>query len=155
MLTFASVDDVRGSVGTDLGTSRWCRIDQDRIATFAAATDDDQWIHVDPDRAATGPYGTTIAHGFLTLSLIPFLVRDIYRLENTTMSVNYGMDRVRFPAPVPVGSKIALNTTLVSVEDAGSAVHLKLRHTVLIEGAAKPACVVDYISRVVFDSSET
>ena len=104
MKVFDSIDAILAAVGQPLGASDWVTLTQERVNTFADATDDHQWIHVDPERAANGPYGTTIAHGYLTLSLVPILVQQIYKVDGLSMQVNYGVDKLRFPAPVPVGS---------------------------------------------------
>jgi acyl dehydratase len=152
MKTIASVADAVSAVGQELGVSGWLLIEQDRIDAFAAATGDHQWIHVDPERAkAESPYGTTIAHGFLTLSLIPALSKQCYVVENAKMGINYGLNKVRFIAPVRVGSRIRIRSELVDVAKIDEAtVHLTVRHTVEIEGVPKPAAVAEIIARTVF-----
>jgi acyl dehydratase len=136
------LDDLRALSGTDLGHSDWMEVTQDRIDTFADATDDHQWIHVDPDRAAEGPFGATIAHGYLTLSLIIPLYKQLLSVHDTKMGVNYGLDKVRFPAPVKVGSKIRMAARLDEVVDvAGDGVELRLDCAIEIEGSDKPAVV--------------
>jgi acyl dehydratase len=146
MRTFASLDEFVAAKGEDLGTSSWHEISQDRVNAFADATGDHQWIHVDVERAASGPFGGTIAHGYLTVSLLPVFMMEIYRVENLTMGINYGLDRVRFPAPVPVGSRIRATATLTDVKQThlGVLAHIRLR--VEVEGQAKAACVADTLS---------
>src|SRR4051812_17515001 len=117
MRTFTSAAEIHAAAGAELGTSDWLTVDQQRIDTFAEATGDFQWIHVDPDRAKDGPYGKTIAHGYLTLSLLPLLVGQIYSVENARMRVNYGLNKVRFVAPVPVGSRVRARSELLDVSD--------------------------------------
>jgi acyl dehydratase len=151
MITLASIDDVTDRVGQELGHSDWVEITQERVDTFADATGDHQWIHVDVDRAAEGPFGTTIAHGYLTLSLGPALLHDVVEWRNTRMGINYGLDKVRFPAPVPVGSRVRLAATLVAAEPVGDdGVQVTLRTTFEIEGGTKPACVADLVLRYFF-----
>ncbi len=144
-LVIRGVADLRANVGKELGTSEWLRVDQARIDLFADATDDHQWIHVDAQRAQTGPWGGTIAHGFLTLSLLPALLAQTYRLEDFSMVVNYGLDRVRFPAPVPAGSRIRASSTLTEVIDRPPAVQGKITATVEIEENDKPACIAELL----------
>lgn len=150
MRIFKSADELRDAEGTELGTSSWHAIDQDRINTFAEATGDHQWIHVDPERAASGPFGTTIAHGLLTLSLFPAMTGEVYRVEGTRQAINYGLNKVRFPAPVPVGSKLRGSVTLLSVADVESGVQVTVRTTIEREGAGKPVCVAESVSRLYF-----
>ena len=147
-MTFASIDELRAAVGTALGSSDWIDIDQHRIDLFADATDDHQWIHIDPERAAAGPFGTTIAHGFLTLSLLTRLGEGLVDVEGTKMGVNYGLNRVRFPAPVPVGSRIRAHTRLLSVDDVPGGVQVVTEVTVEREGGDKPVCVAESLSRI-------
>jgi acyl dehydratase len=147
-MAFASIDDLRTAVGTDLGSSDWVDIDQQRIDLFADATGDHQWIHVDPERAAAGPFGTTIAHGFLTLSLLPHLEEGLLDVAGTTMGVNYGLNKVRFPAPVPVGSRVRAHVRLLSVDDVPSGVQVVKQVTIEREGSDKPVCVAESVSRV-------
>jgi len=135
------------AVGRHLGYSEWLEIDQHRIDLFAEATGDHQWIHVDPQRAAAGPFGKTIAHGYLTLSLANLFLPEIMQVENTSMGVNYGCEKVRFPAPVPVGSRIRGGGEVISVEEVKGGVQVVVRITIEIEGSDRPACVVDTISR--------
>jgi acyl dehydratase len=147
-----SIDDAIASVGQALGVSDWKEIDQERIQAFADVTEDHQWIHVDVDRAAAeGPYGATIAHGFLTLSLIPVLCQQNYRVENRKMGLNYGLNKVRFLAPVVEGSRVRVRSELLDVtEVADDVVNLTIRNTVELDGSDKPAAVADMITRVVF-----
>ena len=135
------------AVGQHLGFSDWLEIDQERINLFAEATGDHQWIHVDPERAAAGPFGKTIAHGYLTLSLANLFLPQIMRVDNTSMGVNYGCEKVRFPAPVPVGSRIRGGGEVISAEELKGGVQVVVRMTIEIEGGDRPACVIDTISR--------
>lgn len=123
------------------------QIDQQRIDQFAEATGDRQWIHVDPERAAAGPFGKTIAHGYLTLSLANLFLPEIMRVENVSMGVNYGCEKVRFPAPVPVGSRVRGGGEIISAETVKGGVQVVVRMTIEIEGGSRPACVIDTISR--------
>ncbi|WP_106400965.1 MaoC family dehydratase [Actinocorallia populi] len=149
MRVFQSVEEVERAVGTHLGYSEWHTVTQEQIDTFARATGDHQWIHVDPERAAQGPFGTTIAHGYLTLSLVPMLVWQVYRLEGLKMSVNYGADKLRFPSPVPVDSKVRAGVELLSLTPGSGGHRLKARVTVEREGGGKPVCVVESVSVLV------
>jgi len=149
MRAFDSVGAMRAAVGERLGESEWLEINQNRIDTFAEATGDHQWIHVDPELAAAGPFGSTIAHGYLTLSLLPFLGRDIWSIGNVKMGINYGLNKVRFPNPVKVGSRLRCVTTLLSVEDVAQGVQVTYRHTLEIEGQERPAIVAETVSLVV------
>jgi len=144
---FEGLDEVRAAVGTDLGTSDWLEVTQERVNQFADATGDHQWIHVDPERAAAGPFGGPIAHGYLTLSLSNALLPDIVEVRGISMGVNYGVGKVRFPAPVPVGSRIRASATLAAVDDVAGGVQTTMVITVEIEGGTKPACVIESISR--------
>ena len=147
---FATPRDLLAAVGKSLGASGWLEITQARIQQFADATGDQQWIHVDPERAKQGPFGKTIAHGYLTLSLVNCFLPEIVEVRGIAMGVNYGCDRVRFPAPVPVGSRIRGVGELVAAEEVkGGAVQATVRVTVEIEGSERPACVADTISRFV------
>ena len=148
MRTSSTPDDLLDAVGEQLGTSDWLEITQERVNQFADATDDHQWIHVDPERAKTGPFGRTIAHGYLTLSLLPVLLRQIYRVENTSMVINYGLNKVRFPAPVPVGSRIRATSTLSDAKPVDGGVQVELTTTVEVEGGSKPACVAVNVVRI-------
>ena len=146
---FASPDELLDAVGQHLGHSDWVTVDQARIDMFADATGDHQWIHVDPGAAAAGPFGTTIAHGYLTLALTNLLLPEIVRVEGISMGINYGVNRVRFPQPVPVGSRLRASATLTSAEElpGSSGVQTVITVTVEIEGQPKPACVVESVSR--------
>lgn len=146
---FSTPDELLGAVGRDLGHSGWVTVDQARIDMFAEATGDHQWIHVDPERAAAGPFGTTVAHGYLTLALTNLLLPEIVRVEGISMGINYGVDRVRFPQPVPAGSRLRASATLTSAGElpGSTGVQTVITVTVEIEGQAKPACVVESISR--------
>lgn len=152
MLVISCIDEAVEAVGQELGVSQWFAVDQERINAFADATGDHQWIHVDVERARTeSPYGATIAHGFLTLSLIPALSKENYRIDNAKMGINYGLNRVRFLAPVPAGSRIRLRSELVNaakVDD--TTVDLTVRQTVELDGSDKPAAVAEVIARMVF-----
>jgi acyl dehydratase len=152
MKVFGSVDDALASIGEELGVSRWVEIDQARIDAFADVTMDHQWIHVDVEKAkAESPYGATIAHGFLTLSLIPGVSKDNYRVENAKMGINYGLNKVRFLAPVTSGSRIRVRSELAdATKVADDTVNLTVRHTVEIDGADKPAAVAELIARFVW-----
>jgi acyl dehydratase len=147
-----SIDDALAAAGQPLGVSDWKEIEQDRVNAFADVTEDHQWIHVDVDRAAAeSPYGATIAHGFLTLSLIPVLCQQTYRVENRKMGINYGLNKVRFLAPVVVGSRIRVRSELLDVAKvADDVVNLTIRNTVELDGSDKPAAVADMITRVIF-----
>ena len=140
-------DAVRAAVGTHLGYSDWLAIDQDRINLFADATGDHQWIHVDVDRAKDGPFGAPIAHGYLTLSLSNLFLPQIIEVRGFGMGINYGVDKVRFPAPVPVGSRVRAGVELVEVTDVGDGVQTKMVITMEVEGGDKPACVIEALSR--------
>ena len=147
MRVFTGLGEVRAAVGEHLGYSDYQAITQDDIDAFAALTGDDQWIHTDPGRAADGPFGGTIAHGLLTLSLGPRHARSIYRIDGMAMSVNYGYDKIRFPSPVPVNSKIRLGAVISSVTEVKGGVQVAITFTWEIEGGAKPACVADMLIR--------
>ncbi|MBI1377418.1 MAG: dehydratase [Frankiales bacterium] len=149
MRTFSGLAELEAAVGSHLGHGGWHTVTQEQIDAFADATGDHQWIHVDPQRAAGGPFGTTIAHGFLTLSLIPMLVQDVYRVDGLSMGVNYGSDRVRFPSPVPVGSRVRAGVELVSLTPASLGVQALTRVTVEIDGSDRPGCVADMLSLLV------
>jgi acyl dehydratase len=148
MITVHGLDEIKALEGRDLGRSDWLEITQERVNTFADATGDHQWIHVDVERAAAGPFGGPIAHGYLTLSLVIPLFTELLEITGTTMSVNYGLEKVRFPNPVRVGSKIRLAATVAEVtEVAGNGVQMVLDFTVEIDGQAKPACVARPVYR--------
>lgn len=149
MRVFNGVDELRAAAGEVLGSSGWILVDQARIDAFANATDDHQWIHVDREHARSGPFGETIAHGLLTLSLTPAMLYEIFRVEGTRLMVNYGYNRIRYPAPVPAGSRVRGTATLVSVEDVQGGVQAVLSTAVEIEGGSKPACVAENVLRLV------
>jgi acyl dehydratase len=145
MRVLDSLDELAGLTGEPLGTSDWLEIDQDRVDRFADATGDHQWIHVDVERAANGPFGGTIAHGYLTLSLIPFLGAQVFSLETPGAKLNYGVNKVRFPSPVRVGSRIRSHVAMGEVTDLPAGKQLTVQHTVEIEGQDKPACVAETV----------
>ena len=150
MRTFTTLDEVADAAGQEIGTSEWLTIDQGRVDQFADATDDHQWIHVDAERAAEGPFGGTIAHGFLTLSLLPHFAAEVFRLETPGARLNYGLDKVRFPAPVPVDSRLRSRVSFGDVTDLPSGKQLVVQHSVEIEGPDgqvqdKPACVAAHV----------
>ncbi|QMU68983.1 MaoC family dehydratase [Streptacidiphilus sp. P02-A3a] len=147
MTTFASLAEFTAAVGTELGTSGWHTVDQHRIDLFAEATGDHQWIHVDPERAKEGPFGTTIAHGYLTLSMIPALSKECFGVEGIRMAVNYGSAKVRFPSPVPVGSTIRATAELVSADEVAGGVQAVVRFTISGRDGGKPHCVAETITR--------
>jgi acyl dehydratase len=149
-MAFTSVDELRGAAGTEIGVSDWHAVDQDRINRFADATGDHQWIHVDPERAKAGPNGGTIAHGFLTLSMIPALAKGIGTVDGVKMGVNYGLNKVRFPAPVPAGSRIRARLKLLTVDDVAGGVQVTSQVTVESDHGDKPVCVAETVSRIYF-----
>lgn len=145
---FEGIDDVRAAVGSHLGFSDWTEVTQDRVNLFADATGDHQWIHVDVDRAtAESPFGGPIAHGYLTLAMTNEFLPQVVEVRGVSMGVNYGVDKVRFPSPVPVGARVRAGVDLVAVEDVTGGVQTTMRVTVEVEGTDKPACVVDALSR--------
>ncbi|WHU46100.1 MaoC family dehydratase [Gordonia sp. L191] len=147
---FSSLDDVKAAIGEDLGSGEWLEITQERVNQFAEATGDHQWIHVDPERAKAGPFGAPIAHGFLTLSLLPMLAGSIFTVEGPKLVINYGLNKVRFPNPVPVGSRIRANAVITSVEEGPKGVTMVVVNTVEIEGSDKPACVAENVRVMVY-----
>ncbi|MGH3601780.1 MAG: MaoC family dehydratase [Pseudonocardiaceae bacterium] len=150
MRVFTGADELRAAAGEQLGVSDWMTVEQQRVNAFADATEDHQWIHIDPQRAAAGPFGATIAHGFLTLSLLPHLIDPTSRGEGTTLVINYGLNKVRFPAPVPVGSSVRAEVALAEATEVTGGLQLVVRATLQIEGNAKPGCVADWVTRVYF-----
>lgn len=152
MKVISSIDDAEALVGQELGVGEWTEIDQKRINAFADATEDHQWIHIDEERAKNeSPYGTTIAHGFLTLSMIPKLSKDNMRVENAKMAINYGLNKVRFLAAVPAGGRVRARSELIDAAKAGdSMVNMTVRHTIELDGSDKPAAVAETIVRVLF-----
>jgi acyl dehydratase len=147
MKHYAHLAELERLVGQEIGTSQWLQVDQARIDRFAEATGDRQWIHVDPVRAAAGPFGTTIAHGYLTLSLLPELFASGFAIDDVAMGVNYGLNRVRFPTPVPAGSRLRAHFRLLGYEPLPGGAQLTVEATVELEGAGKPACVAETVSR--------
>ncbi len=145
MRVFTTLDEISAAVGEELGTSAWVQIDQDRVDRFAEATDDHQWIHVDPERAKAGPFGGTVAHGYLTLSLVPWLGSQVFGLETPGAKLNYGVNKVRFPSPVPVGSRIRAHVSVLDVTDLPTGKQMTLKYVVEIEGSEKPACVAETV----------
>jgi acyl dehydratase len=146
--TYQNLAELQALVGSSIGTSDWVSIDQGRIDKFADVTGDDQWIHVNPERAAVGMFGSTVAHGFLTLSLLPYFIRSSHTVDGARMSVNYGLNRVRFPAPVPVNSRLRAHFKLLSFEPIEGGVQLITEVTVEREGQAKPVCVAESVGRL-------
>lgn len=150
-LVFSSPQEAAAAVGKQLGKSDWLVIDQKRIDTFAEATGDFQWIHVDPEKAKDGPFGKTVAHGYLTFSLINMFLPDLIRAEGMKMGINYGANRLRFPAPVPVGSRVRAVGELVSADlMEGNAVQITVRVVMEVDGSEKPCCVAEIIGRFYF-----
>ncbi len=147
MRTFESLAELASAVGEHLGYSDWHTVTQEQVNAFADATGDHQWIHVDPQAAAHGPFGSTVAHGYLTLSIIPMLAVQVYRVGGIRMGVNYGLNRVRFPAPLPTGSKVRAGVRLASVEEIPGGVHVVSEVTVERDGGEKPCCVAETVSR--------
>ena len=144
------LDELKAQAGADLGRTGWLEITQERVNTFADATGDHQWIHVDPERAKSGPFGQTIAHGYLTLSLLPVLLGGMLRVDGVTMGINYGTNKVRFPSPVLVGSEIRAGATLASVEPVSGGVQVALDVVVEVKDAPKPSCVAQILTRYYF-----
>ena len=147
MRTFDKVTDLQPLVGQPIASSDWITVTQARIDQFAQATGDHQWIHIDPARAAAGPFGTTIAHGFLTLSLLPEMGASAMEVLDTRMGVNYGLNRVRFPAPVPAGSRLRGHFKLLSYEPIDGGAQLTMEVTMEREGSTKPVCVAESVAR--------
>src|SRR6202158_4516897 len=148
MKTITGIEGYKALVGEQLGESDWLQVDQDRINQFADATGDHQWIHVDIEKAKQGPFGTTIAHGFLTHPLHPGLTGGLLKIEGVRMAINYGLNRVRFPSPVKVGSRVKASVRNLSVEDVQGGIQIVNEVTISIEGEAKPACVAESVSRL-------
>ncbi|MCX2715428.1 MaoC family dehydratase [Mycolicibacterium sp. J2] len=147
MKVFDNLGEFEAAAGTELGPTDWLAVDQQRVDAFADATDDHQWIHVDPARAATGPFGGTIAHGLLTLSLLPRFMHELYRVDNVTMAINYGFNKVRFITPVPVGAKVRARSVISQISALDNAAQATLVTTIEVEGAQKPAAVIESIVR--------
>ncbi|GII77624.1 MaoC family dehydratase [Sphaerisporangium rufum] len=149
MRIFASIDELKAATGEHLGHTPWRRITQEQVDLFADATGDHQWIHVDAERAKAGPFGGTIAHGYLSLSLLPSFTQELYRVEGVTMGVNYGLNKVRFPAPVPVGAEVRAGAEILSVRGTPAGTHCALKVTIEVADQAKPACVAESLSLLV------
>ena len=147
MRRFARLDELQAMVGQALGCSDWVQVEQSRIDQFAQATGDHQWIHTDPARAAAGPYGATVAHGFLTLSLLPVMFATAFEVADVTMGINYGLNRVRFPAPLPAGSRVRGHFVLREWQTLAGGAQLTVEVSMEREGSAKPVCVAESISR--------
>jgi acyl dehydratase len=145
MRVFTTLDEVQAAANTEIGTSEWVTIDQRRVNQFADATGDHQWIHVDLERSKTGPFGGTIAHGYLTLSLVPWLGSQIFTLQTPGAKLNYGVNKVRFPSPLLVGKRIRSHVAIADVVDIPAGKQMTVRHTIEIEGEAKPACVAETV----------
>jgi acyl dehydratase len=143
--TFTDLAQLQDAVGEELGTSDWFEVTQERVNQFAEATGDHQWIHVDVERAASGPFGGTIAHGYMTVSLIPALSHSIFSVETEGPRLNYGLNKVRFPNPVKVGSRVRARATLAELADVAAGKQLVVRYTIEIEGEDKPACVAETV----------
>ena len=147
MRVFHSLDEVQAAAGQEIGASDWLQIDQDRVNDFANATGDHQWIHVDVERAKAGPFGAPVAHGFLTLSLLPEMAASAFDAADTRMGVNYGLNKVRFPAPVPVDSRLRGHFKLLAYEPLPGGAQLTVEVTMEREGSAKPVCVAESVTR--------
>jgi acyl dehydratase len=148
MLTITGVDELKSKVGEELGVSEWHEVTQESIDDFARVTGDDQWIHVDPERAKDTPFGGTIAHGYYTLGLGPRFSYDMFSIEGFAFGINYGLNRLRFPAPMPVGGKVRMRATLTSVEDIPGGVQIMVTQTFEREGGEKPVCVAETLARL-------
>ncbi|MFY1621010.1 MaoC family dehydratase [Micromonospora sp. WMMD736] len=148
MKVFNGIEEFAAAEGTELGPTEWMEISQERVNVFADATDDHQWIHIDPDKAAAGPFGGTIAHGLLTLSLLPHFMHQLYRVDNVAMAINYGYNKVRFITPVPVGARLRARAQVAAVAQLDGAVQVTMATTVELEGAEKPAAVAESIVRI-------
>jgi acyl dehydratase len=146
---FSGLDEFVAAQGEELGPTDWLEVTQDRVNLFADATDDHQWIHVDPERAANGPFGGTIAHGLLTLSLLPYFTHQLYTVDNIAMAINYGYNKVRFITPVRVGAKIRARAQIAKVDQLDGAVQATVTVTVEIDGSDKPAAVAESIVRFI------
>ncbi|MHA6799181.1 MaoC family dehydratase [Bounagaea algeriensis] len=150
MRVFSSKEELLAAEGEELGYSDWLRISQEQVNQFADATLDHQWIHVDVERAEQGPFGGPVAHGYLTLSLLPKLNAETYSVRGARMGINYGLEKVRFPSPVLVGSRVRVHTKLTGVTEISGGLQLAITATIEIEGHDKPACVAETLSRVMF-----
>ncbi|MGA5466971.1 MaoC family dehydratase [Mycobacterium sp. NPDC050041] len=149
MKVFAGLDELVAASGVQLGPTEWLEVSQERVNLFADATDDHQWIHIDPARAAEGPFGGTIAHGLLTLSLLPHFTHQLYRVDNVAMAINYGYNKVRFITPVPVGAKLRARAEIADVKQLDGAVQATMTVTVEVDGSDKPAAVAESIVRFI------
>jgi acyl dehydratase len=145
---FNGADELKAAVGEQLGTSDWVTVEQKQIDTFADATGDHQWIHVDTEKAKDGPFGRTIAHGYLTLSLLPVFSAQVYKVENVKMGINYGLNKVRFTSPVPVNSRLRGSFELLEVSEVKDALQVVNKVTVEIEGSERPALVAEWVTRI-------
>jgi acyl dehydratase len=145
---FNGIDDLKSRIGEEIGVSDWREVTQDEIDKFAEVTGDDQWIHVDPERAKDTPFGGTIAHGFFTLSLGPRFSYDMWKLDGVAMALNYGLDKLRFPSPLPVGSKVRMRVKVDSVDEIPGGAQIKMIHTFEREDGDKPVCVAEMLTRV-------
>ena len=148
MLTVNGIDDLKRRIGDELGVSEWHEVTQDKIDAFAEVTGDDQWIHIDPERAKETPFGGTIAHGYYTLSLAPRFSYDLFKLDGVAFGLNYGLNKVRFPAPMPVGGKVRMRMELQSVDDIPGGAQITMKLTFERDGGDKPVCVAESLSRV-------
>ena len=148
MLTINGIEDLKTRVGEELGVSDWHDVSQDAVDAFAAVTGDDQWIHVDPERARGTPFGGTIAHGYLTLSLGPMLSNEIVRMDGFSHGINYGLGKVRFPSPLPVGSRVRMRARLLSIDEVTGGVQIAIEQTFEREGGDKPVCVAESLGRL-------
>jgi acyl dehydratase len=148
MLTLTGLDEIKEYVGREMGVSEWLTVTQEKVDAFAAVTGDDQWIHIDVERAKESPFGGTIAHGYFTLSLAPRFSYDMFKFEGFAFGVNYGLNRVRFPAPMPVGGRVRMRSKLVSVDDIPGGAQITTELTFEHEGGEKPVCVAESLSRV-------
>jgi acyl dehydratase len=148
VLTLNGIDELKAHAGKEIGTSRWHDVTQERIDAFADATGDHQWIHVDPERAKETPFGGTIAHGYYTLSLAPMFSYEMYSIENIAFGINYGLNKVRFPAALPVGSKVRMHAKMASVEDVAGGVQVATELTFECDAVDKPVCVAESLARV-------
>ncbi len=149
MKVFDGLDEFVAATGSQLGPTDWLSVEQDRVNKFADATDDHQWIHVNPEQAANGPFGGTIAHGLLTLSLLPHFMHELYTVDNVAMAINYGFDKVRFITPVRVGAKVRARSEIANVQKLDGAVRATMVTTIEVEGSQKPAAVIESIIRYV------
>ncbi|MEV0985365.1 MaoC family dehydratase [Brevibacterium sp. NPDC049920] len=151
MREFQGIAELEKHLGQELGTSDWVTVDQERINTFADATGDHQWIHIDEERAEAGPFGGTIAHGFLTLSLLPLLGAEVMNVTGMKMKINYGLNKVRFPKPVPAGAKVRDVVTLKEIVRKSSGIQVVMDHVIEIEGSDRPACIAEAVTLMVED----